>query len=173
MVFPQSSIPNTQQATQCPLTLVTIAVELVPMPQVEVSRLPRLRCQPCVLELSSFWTTDWNSKFPLYFHAQKLNQTVNKLRKTLNHCSQSNSETVKWRRSLGYGCSGVGWSLHALLSRTPSTHDRLAPPDKLPEPIFMDFYWGFTQDSYVLNHQPVVTDLRLSALFSPQRSRKS
>ena len=70
-------------------------------------------------------------------------------------------------------CSGVGWSLHALLSRTPSTHDHLAPPDKLSEPIFMDFYWGFTQDSYVLNRQPVVTDLRLSALLSPQRSRKS
>ena len=36
-------IPNTQQAAQCPLTLDTISVVLVPMPQVEVSRLPRLQ----------------------------------------------------------------------------------------------------------------------------------
>ena len=35
-------IPNTQQAAQCPLTLDAISVELVPIPQVEVSRLPRL-----------------------------------------------------------------------------------------------------------------------------------
>ena len=33
-------IPNTQQATQCPLTLDTISVELVLMPQVEVWRSP-------------------------------------------------------------------------------------------------------------------------------------
>ena len=98
---------------------------------------------------------------------------VNKLRKTLIHCSQSNvqeknSETVKWRRSLGRECSRVGWSLHALLSRAPSPHDRLAPPDKLSEPIFMGLYLGFTQESYVLNCQPVVTDLRLSALHFPR-----
>ena len=70
------------------------------------------------------------------------------------------------------GCSGVGCSLHALLSTAPSTHDRLAPPYKLSEPMFMDFYWGLTQEPYVLNHQPVVTDLSLSALLSPQRCRK-
>ena len=34
--------------------------------------------------------------------------------------------------------------------------------------MFMDFYWGFTQESYVLNRQPVVTDLSLSALLSPR-----
>lgn len=70
-----------------------------------------------------------------------------------------------------HGCSGVGWSLHALLSRAPSTHDHLASPDKLSEPIFMGLYWGFPE-SYGLNHQPVVTDLRLSALHFPQKQQK-
>ena len=69
--------------------------------------------------------------------------------------------------------SGVGCSLHAFLRTAPSTHDRLAEPYKLSEPMFMDFKWSFTQESYVLNHQPVVTDLSLSALLSPQRCRKS
>ena len=68
-------IPNTQQAAQCPLTLDTISVELVLMPRLRYRDCPDFRCQPCVLELSCFWTTGWNSKFPLYLHAQKLNQT--------------------------------------------------------------------------------------------------
>ena len=96
---------------------------------------------------------------------------VNKLRKTYSLFSEKlrNSEM---KEILGHGCSGVGWSLHALLSRAPSPHDCFFPPDKLSEPIFMDLYWGFTQKSYGLNCQPVVTDLRLSALLSPQKSRK-
>ena len=43
---------------------------------------PDLRCQPSevralsVLELSCFWPSDWNSKFPwLHLHAQKVHQT--------------------------------------------------------------------------------------------------
>ena len=43
VVFLQPPIPNTQQAAQYPLSLDTISVELVPMPQIEVSRLPRLQ----------------------------------------------------------------------------------------------------------------------------------
>ena len=63
-----------------------------------------------------------------------------KLRKTLNHCSQSNSETVKWRRSLWHRRNGVGQSVCVLLSRAPSPHNHFLPPHKLTEPIFMALY---------------------------------
>ena len=36
---------------------------------------PDFRCQLHVFELSCFWISDWNLKFPCYLHAQKLNQT--------------------------------------------------------------------------------------------------
>ena len=68
-------IPNTQQATQCPLTLDTISVELVLMPQVEVSRLPRLQMPAMCSRVVMFLNKWLKLKFPLYLHAQKLNQT--------------------------------------------------------------------------------------------------
>ena len=171
-------IPNTQQAAQCPLTLDTISGELVLMPQVEVSSLPRLlmpaKCS-WVIKFLNKWLKLEISTLPPCSKTQS-NQLINSgkvLFTVLRVTYGKKLRNTEMQGMFWHWCSGVGWSLHAFLSRAPSPHDRLAPPDKLSEPIFMDLYWGFTQDSYVLNRQPVVTDRRLSALFSPQRSRKS
>ena len=49
---------------------------------------PRLQCQPFVLKLSCFWTSDWKWNFPPYLHPQKLNQTSKQ--------TQENSESLFW-----------------------------------------------------------------------------
>ena len=73
---PNHPIPNTQQASHCPLISDTISVESGPMPRLRYQECPDFRGQPCVLELSCFWTSDWNSKIMwLQVHGQKLNQT--------------------------------------------------------------------------------------------------
>ena len=50
---------------------------------------------------------------------------------------------------LGYGKSGVRWSVHTLLSRAPSPQDHLFPLPKLSQPILMDFAEGsFNRHNY-------------------------
>ena len=99
VVFLQPPIPNTQQAAQYPLSLDTISVELVPMPQIEVSRLPRLQipamCSRVIMFLNK-WLKLEISTLPPCSKTQS-NQWTNSGK--LIHCSQRNSETVKWRRS--------------------------------------------------------------------------
>ena len=141
--------PNSQGAAHCNLTSDTISVELVPMPQVELSRL-------LWLQMPAMWT------HVIMFLTKRLKLEISTAPTPCSKCPNQGpnsgnllftvltlrysikSETVKWRRSLGYGRSGGRWSIHALLSRTPSPQDHLLPPHKLFEPIFMDLCWGFT-----------------------------
>ena len=170
--------PNHSQGSEhCQLTSDTISVELVPMPHVELSTLPWLQmpatCSWLIMCLDKWLKLEIStlspcSKTQSYQWTKSGNFLITVLRVTHRKKLRNNEMEEIFRA----GCSGVGCSLHALLSTAPSTHDRLAPPYKLSEPMFMDFYWGFTQEPYVLNHQPVVTDLSLSALLSPQRCRK-
>ena len=172
-----SPMPHTQWGALCQLISETISMELVLMPQAEVSRPPILQmpatCSWLIMCLDKWLKLEIStlspcSKTQSYQWTKSGNFLITVLRVTHRKKLRNNEMEEIFRA----GCSGVGCSLHALLSTAPSTHDRLAPPYKLSEPMFMDFYWGFTQESYVLNHQPVVTDLSLSALLSPQRCRK-
>ena len=139
---------NTMESptSNCQLISDTISVELVPKPQVEVSRLPWL-------QMSAMWapvTMHWKSNFPWpQLHAQTpLNQgpSSGKLLLTfLTLMYRIKWEIAKWRRRLGQRGSRCEQRVHALVSPAPSPHHHFFPPQKLSEPIFMDFYWGFTQ----------------------------
>ena len=119
---PNHPIPNTQQASHCPLISDTISVEPGPIPHVEVSRMPwRQRPAMCsrVLMLLTKWLKLENSVTPPPWSKTQSNKWLisGKLLITvLKLMYRKNSETVKCRRSLGYGRSGVRQSVHALLS---------------------------------------------------------
>ena len=67
-------IPNTQQALTVHWYLIPYLWSQGQCHTLRYQGCPDFRGQPCVLELSCFWPSDWYSKFPsLHLHAQTLN----------------------------------------------------------------------------------------------------
>ena len=107
-------------------------------------------------------------------------ELMTKLRKTLTLLRWiylKNSQIVKWRRCVGQRGSGGVWSLRASGSIAPSHHVLvLTNRETLWTLIFLHFLRfqeiGLLIESLATGHWPVVTDLSLSALSSPQRYRK-
>ena len=144
--------PNhSQGAEHCQLTSDTISVELVPMPQVELSTLSWLQMPAmwsCLIMLLTKRLKFVLPMTPTPCSKTQSNQRPNSgilLLVILTLRYRIKSETVKWRRSLGHGRSGGEWGFHAMLSSAPSPQDHLLSLHRLSEPLFMDFYWAFTQ----------------------------
>ena len=80
---------------------------------------------------------------------------------------------MKWRRILGHRRSEDRWSVHALLSRTPSPQDHLPPPRQ--QTLWANIYGfvlRFHSTAVSTESSASGTDLSLSALPSPHRCRK-
>ena len=148
--FHQSSKPQAR-VRACQLTSDTISVELVPMPQVELSTLPWLQMPAmwsCLIMLLTKRLKFVLPMTPTPCSKTQSNQRPNSgilLLIILTLRYRIKSDTVKWRRSLGHGRSGGEWGFHAMLGPAPSPQDHLLSLHKLSEPLFMDFYWAFTR----------------------------